>query len=66
MREKKQQMSPRGHTKGTVPDKALKSLANSIYKTLRDEGCQHKEIIGVSSQLISLVTSSLEADSNKK
>ena len=49
-----------------MPDKALKSLAHSIYKTLKDEGCQHKEIIGVSSQLLGLVTMSLEADSNKK
>ena len=49
-----------------MSDKALKSLAHSIYKTLQEEGCQHNEIIGVSSQLLNLMTISLQADSNKK
>ena len=42
-----------------LPEKAIKTLANSIYKTLKSEGCQNKDIIGVSSQLIGLVTSSI-------
>ena len=40
--------------------KAVRVLADSIYETLKSEGCQEKDIIGVSSQLISLVTSDLE------
>lgn len=43
-----------------IPDKTVKVIASSIYQTLRDEGCQNKDIIGVSSQLIGLVTSALE------
>ena len=45
-----------------IPDKTVKVLASSIYQSLKDEGCQNKDIIGVSSQLIGLVTSELEAD----
>lgn len=48
-----------------LPDKVIKVLANSIYQNLMNEGCQDKDIIGVSSQLISLVTSSLETKSKK-
>jgi len=43
-----------------LPDRAVKSLADSIFKTLCSEGCNPKDIIGVSSQLLSLVTSELE------
>lgn len=43
------------------PSKAIKNLANSIYETLKQEGCENKDIIGVSSQLIGLVTSSIES-----
>ena len=42
--------------------KAVKTLADSIYETLKEEGCDEKDIIGVSSQLISLVTEKLEQD----
>ena len=42
--------------------KAVKLLADSIYQTLKDEGCEEKDIIGVSSQLISLVTEKLEQE----
>lgn len=42
--------------------KAVKVLADSIYQTLKEEGCEEKDIIGVSSQLISLVTARLEED----
>ena len=49
-----------------ITEKTVKVLANSIYQTLRDEGCKNKDIIGVSSQLIGLVTSALsEEDRNK-
>ncbi|MEZ4742579.1 MAG: hypothetical protein R3B45_09050 [Bdellovibrionota bacterium] len=43
-----------------MPERAVKNLADSIFKTLCDEGCNPKDIIGVSSQLLSLVTSELE------
>ncbi len=43
-----------------LADKAVRMLAKSIYQTLKDEGCQHKDIIGVSSQLIGMVTSAME------
>ena len=48
-----------------LPDRVIKILANSIYQNLMNEGCQDKDIIGVSSQLISLVTNSLETKSRK-
>ena len=44
---------------GPLADKAVRLLAKSIYQTLKEEGCQHKDIIGVSSQLIGLVTSAM-------
>ncbi len=37
-------------------DKAVRSLADAIYKHLQDEGCQTKDIINVSSQLLGLLT----------
>ena len=43
-----------------IPDKSVKVLANSIYQSLREEGCKTKDIIGISSQLLGLVTSSLQ------
>lgn len=54
-KDKKKKVQP-------LHDKTVKVLASSIYQSLKDEGCQNKDIIGVSSQLIGLVTSSLEAD----
>ncbi len=43
-----------------MTDKAIKSLASSIFETLKNEGCKNNDIIGVSSQLIGLVTSALK------
>ena len=40
-------------------DRAVKSLADSIYKHLQDEGCQTKDIINISSQLLGLLTDQL-------
>jgi hypothetical protein len=37
-------------------DKAVRSLADAIFKQLQSEGCQAKDIITVSSQLLGLVT----------
>ncbi len=41
-------------------EKSVKHLADNIFKNLCDEGFQPKDIIGVSSQLLSLVTSELK------
>jgi hypothetical protein len=37
-------------------DKAVRNLADAIYKHLQEEGCEPKHIISVSSQLLGLVT----------
>jgi cytochrome c-type biogenesis protein CcmH/NrfF len=51
----------------TLPDKAVKTLANSIFKQLRSEGCQTNDIISVSSHLISLITDEIKsADPQEK
>lgn len=47
------------NVKQPMQDKALRHLADSIYKQLQNEGCHAKDIIGVSSQLLSLVTTDL-------
>lgn len=41
-------------------DQELRFLSNAIYKTLRDEGCEANDIIGVSSGLIALVINEME------
>ncbi len=45
-----------------LPERAVKALATSIFKHLRHEGCQPKDIISVSTQLLSLVTTELTKD----
>jgi hypothetical protein len=47
-------------TSKPLNQRAVKMLANSIYDALRQEGCEHKDIIGVSSQLIGLVTTAID------
>jgi hypothetical protein len=39
-----------------LTDRAVRSMADAIFKQLQDEGCQAKDIINVSSQLLGLVT----------
>jgi len=46
--------------KHSVNDKAARVLASSIYRQLQDEGCEARDIISVSSQLIDLVTTELQ------
>lgn len=46
--------------KQTLTDRSVKTLANSIFKSLTNEGCDPKDIIGVSTQLLSLVTTELQ------
>ena len=53
-------MKKRGSNPVVLPERSIKTLANSIYTTLREEGCEHKDIIGVSSKLIGLVTQAME------
>ena len=48
--------------KHLVTDKAVRLLASSIYRHLQDEGCEARDIISVSSQLIGLVTTELQRD----
>jgi hypothetical protein len=45
-----------------MPDRAVKLLASSIFRHLQSEGCQPKDIICVSSQLLDLVTTELQKD----
>jgi hypothetical protein len=45
-----------------VTDKAVKHLASSIFRQLQSEGCEPRDIISVSSQLIDLVTIELQKD----
>jgi hypothetical protein len=51
---------PQGQVKSaasaSLNDKAVRNLADAIFKHLRDEGCEAKDIISVSSQLLGLVT----------
>ncbi len=42
-----------------ITDKAVRSMADAIFKHLQDEGCQPKDIINVSSQLLGLVTTEI-------
>jgi len=59
MKSSARQVSPVG-IKQAVNDKAVKLLASSIYRQLQDEGCEARDIISVSSQLIDLVTNELQ------
>jgi len=43
-------------------DRAVRNLADAIFKQLQDEGCQAKDIINVSSQLLGLVTDQIRED----
>ncbi len=47
-------------TSKPLNQRAVKMVASSIYDALRQEGCEHKDIIGVSSQLIGLVTTAID------
>jgi hypothetical protein len=43
-------------------ERAVKILAKSIYKELRQNGYDPKQIVALSSELISLVTSEMKED----
>lgn len=48
--------------KPAVTDKAVRMLASSIFRQLQSEGCEPRDIISVSSQLLDLVTTELQKD----
>jgi hypothetical protein len=43
-------------------EKALQILSKSIYKELRENGYEPKQIVALASEIISLVTSDLDLD----
>ncbi len=47
-----------------LADRTVRVLANSIFRHLQNEGCQPKDIISVSTQLLSLVTSQLKKNNS--
>ena len=53
---------PAAATPANINDKAVRTLADAIFKHLQDEGCQAKDIISVSSQLLGLVTDQIRED----
>lgn len=57
--KKKLTTTPATDTAQVISDKALRTMADAIYKHLQEEGCQPKDIISVSSQLLGLVTTQI-------
>ena len=43
-------------------EKALQILSKSIYKELRENGYEPKQIVGLATEIIGLVTSDLDLD----
>ncbi len=54
----------RGSASTSVPnrEKALKILSKSIYKDLRQNGYEPRQIVALASEIISLVTSDIKDD----
>ena len=54
---------------GTPPrgerDKALKILAKSIFRELRSNGYEAREIVALSTELLDLVTNEIRPDTSK-
>ena len=63
------QTKPGDKTSATVPstmpnrEKALKILSKSIYKEMRQNGYEPKQIVALATELISLVTPDIKEDS---
>jgi hypothetical protein len=49
---------------GVARDRALRIVAKSIYKELRSNGFEAKEIVALSSELLSLVTDEIRLDTS--
>ncbi len=47
-------------------DKAIKILAKSIYRQLRDSGYETREIVALSSELIGLITTDIKPEASSK
>ena len=47
-------------------DKAVKILAKSIYRQLRESGYETRQIVALSSELIGLITTEIKPDSSAK
>jgi hypothetical protein len=56
-----------GRESGTTPlpnrEKALKILSKSIYRDLRQNGYEPRQIVALASEIISLVTSDIKDES---
>ncbi len=46
-------------------DKALKILAKSIFKELRSQGYEAKQIVGLATEILAQVTDDLSTDSSR-
>ena len=44
----------------TLPENSAKILASSIFKNLKNQGCDSKDIIKISSHLLGLVNDTLK------
>ena len=54
-----------GQNQPAGKERAVKILAKSIYKELRQNGYDPKQIVALSSELISLVTTEIKEDDGK-
>jgi hypothetical protein len=57
-------VSPVSPSTAAIPnrEKALKILSKSIYKEMRQNGYEPKQIVALATELISLVTSDIKED----
>ncbi len=55
-------VSPTGSSAIPNREKALKILSKSIYKEMRQNGYEPKQIVALATELISLVTSDIKED----
>ena len=51
-----QQKVDKTYPSQVLSDRSLRTMAVEIYKRLKEDGCQHKEIVSLSSHLLGLVT----------
>lgn len=49
----------------SLNQQAVRNLADAIFKHLKDEGCETRDMINVSSQLLGLVTDQLKDSSSR-
>ena len=54
-----------GFTRGEA-DRAIKILAKSIYRQMRETGYDTREIVALSSELIGLITTDIKPDTSSK